>query len=196
MLRNFHFNQLWRFRQWLLYKDWNHDVDDNVVFVDDDDTYLLIGISTDFGSGWDRVTGPKALKPQGLLVRGLTCISSGTHHQSTRLRCNKECTRTWCRRRRSAGAVHHSLVHYYISCTSTVVHHRRSGGGTGERGKENTFVSPTIRQPVIIASEAGSQPCAARHRNQCNTTIKGHWPSAEFHCIAPHQILQFQPLSK
>ena len=37
--------------------------------------YLLIGFSTDFGSGPDRVTGPKALKPQGLLMRGLTCIS-------------------------------------------------------------------------------------------------------------------------
>ena len=53
------------------YKDEDQDniCDENHVI------YLLIGLSTDFGSGPDRVTGPKALKPQGLLVRGLTCIS-------------------------------------------------------------------------------------------------------------------------
>ena len=49
--------------------DEDQDDDDNHVM------YLLIGLSTDFGSGSDKVTGPKALKPQGLLVRGLTCIS-------------------------------------------------------------------------------------------------------------------------
>ena len=52
----------------------DEDQDDD-VFDDNHVRYLLIGLSTDFGSGSDRVTGPKALKPQGLLVRGLTCIS-------------------------------------------------------------------------------------------------------------------------
>ena len=55
-----------------------HDYKDDDFASDDNDViyiYLLIGLSTDFGSGSDRVTGPKALKPQGLLVRGLTCIS-------------------------------------------------------------------------------------------------------------------------
>ena len=45
--------------------DEDQDDDDNHVM------YLLIGLSTDFGCGSDRVTGPKALKPQGLLVRGV-----------------------------------------------------------------------------------------------------------------------------
>ena len=57
-------------------QDYNKDEDqDDGVSDDNHVTYLLIGLSTDFGSGSDRVTGPKALKPQGLLVRGLTCIS-------------------------------------------------------------------------------------------------------------------------
>ena len=66
---HFHFNQLSR-----LFDDYK-DEDQDDVFDDNHVIYLLIGLSTDFGSGSDKVTGPKALKPQGLLVRGLTCIS-------------------------------------------------------------------------------------------------------------------------
>ena len=71
MLPNFHFNQLWS----LFVQDYKDEDQDDGVSDDNHVTYLLIGLSTDFGSGSDRVTGPKALKPQGLLVRGLTCIS-------------------------------------------------------------------------------------------------------------------------
>ena len=62
-------------------------------------------VSTDFGSVPDRVTGPKALKPQGLVVRGLTCISQGTHQSKAAdygAIKQRECTRIWCRR--AAGA--------------------------------------------------------------------------------------------
>ena len=101
-------------------------------------------VSTDFGSVPDRVTGPKALKPQGLVVRGLTCISKGTHQSKAAdygAIKQRECTRIWCRR--AAGA--------YISCTIVVPVAEPGKGGR----RWNTFVSGQLYGTLSLSHQKG-----------------------------------------